>query len=459
MPWTTAPPTYRSIPSLSPSASPSESALATSLSPTAWKRRRLGCEGAVERAREAAQLDRDAVGSESGRTRCPGVALASGTQHPSGRVRACPGQLIPGAARPDDPRRTPALRRPLGPGSCQALPVARRKLSPGPRANEAAGFPTWDGAPCLGTPRPPRPTCARFTAERCCSRRTDACGPGLAATRPPSPPQQRAGAGFLDEPSSSPTLRGASPQSTVQMQFRLFSFALIILNCMDYSHCQGNRWRRNKRASYVSNPICKGCLSCSKDNGCSRCQQKLFFFLRREGMRQYGECLHSCPSGYYGHRAPDMNRCARCRIENCDSCFSKDFCTKCKVGFYLHRGRCFDECPDGFAPLDETMECVEGCEVGHWSEWGTCSRNNRTCGFKWGLETRTRQIVKKPAKDTIPCPTIAESRRCKMAMRHCPGGKRTPKAKEKRNKKKKRKLIERAQEQHSVFLATDRASQ
>ncbi|XP_045416864.1 R-spondin-2 isoform X1 [Lemur catta] len=250
------------------------------------------------------------------------------------------------------------------------------------------------------------------------------------------------------------------------MQFRLFSFALIILNCMDYSHCQGNRWRRSKRggslsaeASYVSNPICKGCLSCSKDNGCSRCQQKLFFFLRREGMRQYGECLHSCPSGYYGHRAPDMNRCARCRIENCDSCFSKDFCTKCKVGFYLHRGRCFDECPDGFAPLDETMECVEGCEVGHWSEWGTCSRNNRTCGFKWGLETRTRQIVKKPAKDTIPCPTIAESRRCKMTMRHCPGGKRTPKAKEKRNKKKKRKLIERAQEQHSVFLATDRANQ
>ncbi|ERE52454.1 R-spondin-2-like protein [Cricetulus griseus] len=38
-------------------------------------------------------------------------------------------------------------------------------------------------------------------------------------------------------------------------------------------------------------------------------------------------------------------------------------------------------------------------------------------------------------------------------------GKRTPKAKEKRNKKKRRKLTERAQEQHSVFLATDRANQ
>lgn len=64
--------------------------------------------------------------------------------------------------------------------------------------------------------------------------------------------------------------------------------------------------------------------------------------------------------------------------------------------------------------------------MGQWSEWGTCSRNNKTCGFKWGLETRTRQIVKKPAKDTIPCPTIAESRRCKMAMRHCPGGEYSP---------------------------------
>uniref|UniRef100_A0A8C2Y738 R-spondin-2 n=1 Tax=Coturnix japonica TaxID=93934 RepID=A0A8C2Y738_COTJA len=200
------------------------------------------------------------------------------------------------------------------------------------------------------------------------------------------------------------------------------------LLCLDRPELYGlrplpNRPLETRQESYGSNPICKGCLSCSKDNGCIRCQHKLFFFLRREGMRQYGECLHSCPSGYYGLRTPDMNRCSRCRIENCDSCFSRDFCTKCKAGFYSHRGRCFRGCPPGFAALEELMECVEGCEVGQWSEWGTCSRNNKTCGFKWGLETRTRQIVKKPAKDTIPCPTIAESRRCKMAVRHCPGGK------------------------------------
>ncbi|XP_009321410.1 PREDICTED: R-spondin-2 [Pygoscelis adeliae] len=152
-----------------------------------------------------------------------------------------------------------------------------------------------------------------------------------------------------------------------------------------------------------------------------------------------------------------VQMCEGCRIENCDSCFSRDFCTKCKTGFYSHRGRCFRGCPPGFAALEELMECVEGCEVGQWSEWGTCSRNNKTCGFKWGLETRTRQIVKKPVKDTIPCPTIAESRRCKMAMRHCPGGRRPTKTKDK--KKKKKNLMERAQKQHSIFLATDKTSQ
>lgn len=64
--------------------------------------------------------------------------------------------------------------------------------------------------------------------------------------------------------------------------------------------------------------------------------------------------------------------------------------------------------------------------MGQWSEWGACTRRNKTCGYKWGLETRTRHIVKKPPKDTIPCPTIAESRMCKMAMRHCRRGKDVP---------------------------------
>lgn len=258
-----------------------------------------------------------------------------------------------------------------------------------------------------------------------------------------------------------PFLLDSEQQTAVQMQFRLFSFALIVLNCMEYSNCQApsHRWRRNKRASYGAYPICKGCSVCSRDNGCVNCQPKLFLFLRRERMRQYGECLHDCPAGYYGMRSPELNMCSRCRIENCESCFSKDFCTKCKSGFYLHKGRCFDKCPEGFAPLEDTMECGEGCEVGQWSEWGACTRRNKTCGYKWGLETRTRHIVKKPPKDTIPCPTIAESRMCKMAMRHCRrggSGKHRPKEPKKKNKQR---LRFRAQNQHSDHLASARSSQ
>nr|XP_057909732.1 R-spondin-2 [Doryrhamphus excisus] len=247
----------------------------------------------------------------------------------------------------------------------------------------------------------------------------------------------------------------------VQMQFRLFSFALIVLNCMEYSNCQApsQRWRRSKRASYGAYPICKGCSVCSRDNGCVNCQPKLFLFLRRERMRQYGECLHDCPAGYYGMRSPELNMCSRCRIDNCESCFSKDFCTKCKLGFYLHKGRCFDKCPEGFAPVEDTMECGEGCEVGQWSEWGACTRRNKTCGYKWGLETRTRHIVKKPPKDTILCPTIAESRMCKMAMRHCRrGGSGKHRSKEPK-KKNKQRLRFRAQNQHSDHLASARSTQ
>lgn len=43
----------------------------------------------------------------------------------------------------------------------------------------------------------------------------------------------------------------------VQMQFRLFSLALIVLNCMEYSNCQtqSNRWRRNKRGTWKKSSI------------------------------------------------------------------------------------------------------------------------------------------------------------------------------------------------------------
>lgn len=128
MPRTTAPPTYRSIPSRSPAASPSESALATSPrprasapSPAARKGGKLSCEVAVARARETAQLDRDPA-SDSGRALRPRIAL-TGAHAASQRLRPRgPRQASP-ARRTLRALRTRALRRgdpelPGAPGGC-----------------------------------------------------------------------------------------------------------------------------------------------------------------------------------------------------------------------------------------------------------------------------------------------------------------------------------------------------
>lgn len=162
---------------------------------------------------------------------------------------------------------------------------------------------------------------------------------------------------------------------------------------------------------------CKNCLECSKENGCLRCPEKLFLFLQRQGMSHHGSCLHSCPAGHFGMRGKDMNRCMseftksllwlglectlfeawcplaiigfeafsharffvdngnmqlcpckcsnalvfflffpECKAQECERCFSKDFCTKCKGGFQLFKGKCFSSCPEGTFP--HLTDCV-----------------------------------------------------------------------------------------------------
>ncbi|EMP31511.1 R-spondin-3 [Chelonia mydas] len=74
-------------------------------------------------------------------------------------------------------------------------------------------------------------------------------------------------------------------------------------------------------------------------------------------MKQIGVCLSSCPSGYFGTRYPEINKCTKCKAD-CDTCFTKNFCTKCKSGFYLHNGKCLENCPEGLEPNNHTMECT-----------------------------------------------------------------------------------------------------
>uniref|UniRef100_A0A3Q4HM36 R-spondin 4 n=1 Tax=Neolamprologus brichardi TaxID=32507 RepID=A0A3Q4HM36_NEOBR len=173
---------------------------------------------------------------------------------------------------------------------------------------------------------------------------------------------------------------------------------------------------------------CRSCLECSRDNGCVRCPERLFLFLQREGISHHGTCLHACPAGHYGQRGKDVNRCMKCRSSDCEQCFSRDFCTKCKPGFQLYKGKCLTHCPEGTRP--HQTDCLENCvlaPLGEWSEWSVCLRDGVTCGFRWGKQTRTRvggQTGKTPDDKATPiCPPHSETQRCRMKKKCTTGEK------------------------------------
>ncbi|XP_078092211.1 R-spondin-4 [Mustelus asterias] len=186
---------------------------------------------------------------------------------------------------------------------------------------------------------------------------------------------------------------------------------------------------------------CRSCLDCSPDNGCLTCEQRFFLLIRREGIRQQGECVHACPVGHYSRRGQDANRCLRCNTADCESCFSREFCIKCKSERYLLKGKCYNRCPKGSAPHARLMECVDGCEVSPWGEWGPCLKKQQMCGFKWGFETRTRHILTPSPKDSEPCVALSMSRRCRLKDRRC-SGERRKMSKNRGNKRKKKLAVE-----------------
>ncbi|XP_076601298.1 R-spondin-4 [Chaetodon auriga] len=169
---------------------------------------------------------------------------------------------------------------------------------------------------------------------------------------------------------------------------------------------------------------CRSCLECSRDNGCVRCPERLFLFLQREGMSHHGTCVHACPTGHYGQRGKDINRCMKCRSLDCEHCFSRDFCTKCKPGFQLYKGKCLSRCPE--RTFAHQTDCLEDCHLaplGEWSDWSVCLRDGASCGFRWGRQTRTRgggQSGRMPEEKAASlCPSHSETQRCRMKKK-CP---------------------------------------
>ncbi|XP_036395295.1 R-spondin-1 [Megalops cyprinoides] len=234
------------------------------------------------------------------------------------------------------------------------------------------------------------------------------------------------------------------------MQLGLF-VVVVFLGFMDYSDSlKDSKGRRQRRISTEVPPSCsRGCELCSEYNGCLKCQPKLFILLERNDIRQIGVCLASCPVGYFGVRNPDMNKCTKCRIDNCEACFSKSFCTKCKEGLYSHRGRCYTSCPAGFGTTNGTMECVSTvqCELGEWGPWGPCMKKNKTCGFRKGTQVRVREPAQPPSPETATSPAApatcapeTESRKCNVPKTPCgkeKGKNKNERREESRNKENK----------------------
>lgn len=57
------------------------------------------------------------------------------------------------------------------------------------------------------------------------------------------------------------------------------------------------------------------------------------------------------------------------------------------------------------------------CELGEWSQWGTCMKKNKICGFKKGNQSRRREPTQPPSPATVTalastCTSETESRRC-----------------------------------------------
>ncbi|XP_071964617.1 R-spondin-2-like [Antedon mediterranea] len=174
-----------------------------------------------------------------------------------------------------------------------------------------------------------------------------------------------------------------------------------------------------KRSKTNSCP--KGCESCSSFNGCLMCKPRYYLLLTRIGMMQKGTCIRTCPSGHYNSHTKTIDKCDKCRVENCDVCFSKNYCSRCLSTHYFYLGKCVTTCPRDHYADRKTGECrrIVDCEVTDWSLWGPCGKNGQYCGYKWGLQARTRDIVVKPTPNGMPCPIISESRQCKLKRRFC----------------------------------------
>ena len=85
-----------------------------------------------------------------------------------------------------------------------------------------------------------------------------------------------------------------------------------------------------------------------------------------------GQCVGSCPSGYYGDT--NSRQCLTCP-NNCISCFNSNFCVVCASGYQASNGVCSatSACPNN--QFQYNGLCINSCPVGTSSSGSQCLRS------------------------------------------------------------------------------------
>ncbi|XP_005061308.2 PREDICTED: proprotein convertase subtilisin/kexin type 5 isoform X3 [Ficedula albicollis] len=108
------------------------------------------------------------------------------------------------------------------------------------------------------------------------------------------------------------------------------------------------------------------CMTCDKSaDVCTSCPEGKFLI--------HDTCVSPCPPKYFGDVA--SGKCEMCG-DDCEVCSDQWHCQKCQAEqkqlLFLHKGRCLQECPEGYFNDSETCkECSGSCK--------TCMGNATQC--------------------------------------------------------------------------------
>ncbi|NXB01917.1 PCSK5 convertase, partial [Cnemophilus loriae] len=117
----------------------------------------------------------------------------------------------------------------------------------------------------------------------------------------------------------------------------------------------GKFWRDGNRKLLSCD---SSCTTCEKSaDVCTSCPEGKFLI--------HDTCVSLCPQKYFGNVA--SGKCEMCG-DDCEVCSDQWHCQKCQAEqnqlLFLHKGRCLEECPEGYFNDSETCkECSGSCKT------------------------------------------------------------------------------------------------